>query len=82
VELIRDKVDFTFKSLGESPLAAQQDRVAKFIRAKKLCSAKEVYARNAQHMTYVQFEQILYILEMAGQIRKRTVGKVQMYEPI
>lgn len=82
VEGIRDKVDMTFRSLGDSPLASQQDRVLRFITAKKLCSAKEIYRVNAQHMTYIQFEQILYILEMAGRVKKHVIGKTPMYEPI
>ena len=79
---IRDKVDVTFRSLGESPLAGQQDRVMRFIQTKKLCTEKEIYRVNSQHMTYIQFQQILYILEMAGRVKKNRVGKLDMFEPV
>ena len=82
VQKVRDKVDLTFRSLGESPLAAQQDRVLQFIQIKKSVTAKDIFSRMSQHMTYQQFEQILYVLVMAGRIRKRMAGKIEMYEPI
>ena len=80
IEDIRDKVDITFRSVGESPLASQQARVELFIKAKGVCGSKDIYSRCSQHMTYTQFEQVLWILEMAGKIRKRSIGKGIMYE--
>jgi hypothetical protein len=82
VQNIRDKVDLTFRSLGESPLAAQQDRVLRYLQIKKGGTATEIFSRMSQHMTYEQFQKILFILEMAGSIRKRPTGKVETYEPV
>jgi len=80
VQDIRNRVDTTFRSLGESPLAAQQDRVLKYIAAKQSCTSKAIFAHMSQHMTYDQFLQILFVLEMAEKIKKRPSGKVDMYE--
>jgi hypothetical protein len=82
VKGVKDKVDLTFRSLGESPLAAQQDRVLRFIQYRQSCTAEDIFSRMSQHMTYQQFEQILYVLKMAGKIRKLSVGKVEMWQII
>jgi hypothetical protein len=82
VQSIRDKVDLTFRSLGESPLASQQDKVLRFIEKKGFCSEADIYSRMVHDMTHVQFQQIMYILQMAQKIRKKMIGKTEMFEPV
>lgn len=79
---IKDKIDIIFRSVGDSPVAAQQDRILRFIQLKGLSEEKDIFSRNCQHMTYVQYQQILYILEMAGCIKKAKIGNKIMYEHI
>ena len=83
VEQVKKKIDFTFKSLGESPLAPQQDRILKFLQIKHICyTEKDILARNMQDVTLTQLREILYILEMAGSIRRFNMGKLEMYEAL
>lgn len=66
VEEVRDNVDITFRAVGESPLAAAQDRVMRFIEARGGCTKKEILKYNHKHITEEQLKLILTALTYMG----------------
>lgn len=80
IEDIRDKVDVTFRAVGESPLAAAQDRVMRFLEVKGIASRTEILRYNHKHITDEQLTSILYVLESIGFCQMETKGKQMFYK--
>lgn len=80
VEEIRDKVDITFRSVGESPLAVAQDRILKFIEARGRVSKQEILKYNFRHVTEEQLDVIVRVLVSAELITEQWQGSKQFFE--
>jgi len=83
IELIDDvksKIDITFRSVGESPLAVAQSRILAFIEARGRVSKQEILKYNFRHVTEEQLDVIVKILVSADLIIEQWVGSKQFFE--
>ncbi len=79
IEGIKNKVDVTFRSVGESPLAAAQERIRMYIEKHPLVTRPQIMKSNYRHVTDEALTQILFILEAAGVITTSNTGGKIVY---
>lgn len=79
---IRDKVDITFRAIGESPMAASQERIRMYIERRKITSRSQIFKDNYRHVTDEQLTIILGSLQNAQQIELNSIGGKMMYTPV
>lgn len=71
---VKDKLELTFRAVGESPLAAAQDRIMRFIEAKGLVSRSEILKFNYRHITDEDLTRVLMVLVSAGFCEETSQG--------
>jgi hypothetical protein len=82
ITLVNDveaKLEVTFRGVGDSPLAAAQDRVLTFIEQKGFVSRSEILKYNYRHVTDEDLTRVLYVATIAGLILEEFVGTKQYY---
>jgi hypothetical protein len=73
-EKVGQTLDLTFRSVGESPIAAAQDRVLAYIELKGIVTFAQIMRANYRHVTDETLRQILYVLVAAGFVTQRNKG--------
>ena len=78
-EKVGRTLDLTFRSVGESPIAAAQDRVLAYIENKGITTFAQILRANYRHVTDEQLRQILYVLQAAGFVIEKARGNSTEY---
>ena len=77
---VKKNMDIIFGAVGESNLAAAQDRVLRFVDYKGIVSRSEILKTNRRHITDEDLTRVLSILETVGLIKSHLQGGSIMYE--
>jgi hypothetical protein len=78
-EKVGKTLDLTFRSVGESPLAAAQDRILAYIELKGITTFTQILRNNYRHVTDEQLRQVLFVLVAAGFVIERQKGSSLEY---
>lgn len=74
VNNIKETVDVTFRSVGESPLAVAQDRVLRYIETVGHASYKDILRFNYRHITDADLQRVLLVLSQAGFVTECSIA--------
>jgi uncharacterized protein DUF3987 len=80
VKEIQDQIDITFRSIGESPVAAAQDRIMTFIEQRGITTREEILKYNYRHITNEQLSVILEVLKFTGFVLEEWQGSKLIYK--
>jgi hypothetical protein len=76
---VLNTLDFTFRSVGESPLVEAQDRILRFIERRGYVSFSEILKYNYKHITAEDLERVLKVLSLTGLIKEDVASNKLMY---
>lgn len=82
INKVRDKLEVVFRAVGESSLAAAQDRIMRYIEAKGVVSRAELLKANYRHVTDEDLTRVMQVLCAAGFCTDRAQGGKIMYTHI